>query len=97
LWVNNVYTGAENRHGFSLGMNRATMRGGVDAPRQYAENHPASAREIARQPLGHLQSVGRWVSGSDDSDPGRGNRLYIPSHIENEQRIVDLFQLDGIG
>jgi hypothetical protein len=51
LWVNNVYTGAENRHGFSLAMNGATMRGGGEAPRQYAENHQASAREIARQPL----------------------------------------------
>ena len=37
------------------------------------------------------------MAGADDRDPGLGDRIHIPSHIENQRWIVDLFQLCGVG
>ncbi len=53
--------------------------------------------KVARQPLGHPQSVRRGMAGAYDRDPGLGDRIYIPSHIKNQRWIVDLFQLCGVG
>jgi hypothetical protein len=71
------------------------MGSSVYAASQAAKNDQPADVEVARQALGHPQSVRRGMAGAYDRDPGLGDRIHIPSHIENQRWIVDLFQLCG--
>jgi hypothetical protein len=87
----------ENRYRFPFGVDCAAMRGCVHAASHAAENNQPTIREVTRQALGHPQSIGRGMASAHDRDPRVGDRIDISAHIENQRRIVDLFQLCGIG
>jgi hypothetical protein len=70
---------------FPLAFDGAAMGGSVYAASQAAKNDQPADGEVARQALGHPQSVRRGMAGAYDRDPGLGDRIHIPSHMENQR------------
>jgi hypothetical protein len=82
--------GAEHSHRFAFCVHGAAMRRSIHAASQAAENDQAAVREIARQPLGHAQSVRCGMARAYDGNPRLGYGIHISAHIKVERRIVDL-------
>jgi hypothetical protein len=63
-------------------LERAAVRGGVDAPRESRGNDEAFEPEFARKLAREFLSRRRAVAGTDDGDDGKGGELGAALDVE---------------
>jgi hypothetical protein len=94
--VDDVDAAAEHRHRRPATVERAAVRGGVDAARHAACDDHAAASEIGTQPVRHLERVRRRLAGADERHRRRAEDIDLPSNPEGGWWIVDGGQGGGI-
>ena len=67
--VAHVEAAAEHRDGAAAAVERAAVRGPVDAPSEAGDDRDAAARELAREPARGLATVVGGASRADDGHP----------------------------
>jgi hypothetical protein len=70
-------------------LDRPAMGGGVDAPRQSANDRISSAGEAGTELLGDLEPIGRGMPGADDGHRERVLRKECAANEEQAGRVVD--------
>ena len=76
--VVDVDAAAEHGHGAAARLERAGVRGAVDAAREAGHHRDPGPRQTRRQPLRERRAGGRRLPGADDRDDGRPQQLAQP-------------------
>jgi hypothetical protein len=71
-------------------LERAAVRGGVDAPRKSRGNDEALEPEFARKLPREFLSRRRTVAGADDGDDGKGGELGAALDVEQRRGRIDM-------
>jgi len=92
LWIRHIDTGTKNSHRFALGRDRASMGGRVYTACHAALDNQTAGGEINSKTLRHAGTIWCRVARADNSDPRLPEDVNCPAHVENQRRIVNLFQ-----
>ena len=80
-----IETARENGDRRAAYLERASMRGSVDADRTSADDRDPGRRQPGPQPLAHLQSEGCRLAGPDDRRRRRGEERRIAPHPQRRR------------
>ena len=89
---NQIYPGSQDGDRAALGLERALMRGGVDAACTAAHDGHADVAKLVGELAGGLGAVGRHHPGTDQRDGVVVLLRQRALHIEDDGWIVDLLQ-----